>query len=139
MFRKNLRHFAREQRAEMDEAVFVYPLLLVLAFGLVNLSLLGFASMNAANAANLGARMGSVSQGNAAGVAHQHASAMLTSVPVGSYTVSVQGSGTPGQLIQVQVGYAVPNYFAGPASFFGVTMPATFEGATISLFRQEGW
>ncbi|NUM44040.1 MAG: hypothetical protein HUU38_04980 [Anaerolineales bacterium] len=135
----SLKQFLKDCKGEMDEAVFVYPLLLVIAFGLVNLAMVGFAGVNAANAANYGARMGSVSQENPQGTAATSANEMIAVAPVGTYTVSVQGNGNPGGAIRVFVSYSVPNYFAGPASFFGISLPTDFEGTATSIFRQEGW
>ena len=57
-----LRKFWRDHRAEMDEAAFVIPVLLLVTFGLINFGMLGYASVSASNAANYGARMGSVAQ-----------------------------------------------------------------------------
>jgi len=136
---RSIKQFLLDRRAEMDEAVFVYPVLLLLSFGLVNLAMVGFAGVNAANAANLGARMGPVAQSNPTGVATASANQMIAAAPVGTYSVAVQGGGSPGQSIRVLVSYSVPNYFSGMASLFGVQLPASFEGTATSVFRQEGW
>jgi hypothetical protein len=103
------------------------------------MALLGFAAVNAGNAANYGARMGSVAQSNPAGVAIASANQMLAAAPVGTYAVSVSGSGLPGDMMTVQVRYTVPNYFGGLAGFFGVGTPANFTHTATSYFRQEGW
>ena len=70
----SLRTFARDRRGEMDEAAIVFPVMLLLAIGLVNMALLGVAAVNAGNAANYGARMGAVAQANPAGNAYASAS-----------------------------------------------------------------
>lgn len=134
-----MRKFLHDIRAELDEAVFVLPVLLLVTFGLVNLSMVGFASLSASNAANYGARMASVAQANQAGTAVGAANSMLTAAPVGAYTVSVAGGGTPGSLVRVQVQYSVPNYFAGLTGLFGISTPANWSGTVRSDFRQEGW
>ena len=85
---------------------------------------------------NPGARQGGMGE---AGVALANAYQMLSHASVGSYTVSVSGSGVPGDRMAVQVSYLVPNYFAGLASFFGVSTPGTFSNTATSYFRQEGW
>ena len=133
------RKFIHDRRAEMDEAVFVIPVLLLVTFGLINFSILGYASVSASNAANYGARMGSVAQANPNGVALSSANKMLNGTTVGSYSVSVSGGGAPGSLIQVNVKYQVPNYIANLARLFGVNTPGAFSGTAMADFRQEGW
>jgi len=134
-----MRKILKDTRAEIEEAVFVLPVLLLVTFGLINLAMVGFAGLSAANAANYGARMASVAQANQAGIAVGSASNMLDAAPVGTYAVSVSGSGAPGSLVSVQVQYTVPNYFAGLTGLFGVSTPATWTGTVRSDFRQEGW
>jgi hypothetical protein len=129
----------RDHRAELDEAALVLPVLLLISVGLVNLAILGFAAVNAGNAANYGARMGSVAQSDPSGIAAASASQMLSAAPVGTYAVSVSGSGLPGDLLIVQVSYTVPNYFAGLAGFFGVDTAQEFSNTALAYFRQEGW
>ena len=134
-----LRKFWRDRRAEMDEAAFVIPVLLLVTFGLINFGMLGYASVSAGNAANYGARMGSVAQANPQGVAASSTNRMLSGTTVGSYQVSVSGGGSPGSLIRVQVRYQVPNYFASLANLFGVDLPGVISGNANADFRQEGW
>jgi hypothetical protein len=129
----------RDRRGELDEAALVLPVLLLISLALVNMAMLGFAAVNAGNAANYGARMGSVAQSNPAGVAIASANQMLAAAPVGTYAVSVSGSGLPGDMMTVQVRYTVPNYFGGLAGFFGVGTPANFTHTATAYFRQEGW
>ena len=136
---KRLKGFFKDIRAELDEAAFVLPVLLLVTFGLVNLSMLGYAAMAANNAANFGARMASVAQNNQTGMAQSAANSMLNGITVGTYTVSVQGGGAPGSIVRVQVQYSVPNYFQGLAGIFGVSSPANFSGTSRADFRQEGW
>ncbi len=64
-----MRKILKDTRAEIEEAVFVLPVLLLVTFGLINLAMVGFAGLSAANAANYGARMASVAQANQAGIA----------------------------------------------------------------------
>ncbi len=45
-----IRKFIRDRRAELDEAVFVIPVLLLVTFGLINFGILGYASVSASNA-----------------------------------------------------------------------------------------
>jgi hypothetical protein len=134
-----MRQLFRDLRAELDEAALVLPVLLLISLGLVNLGILGFTAVNAGNAANFGARMGSVAQSDPAGVAVSSAYQMLSAAPVGTYSVSVSGGGLPGDLLVVQVSYSVPNYFGGLAGLFGVNTPGNFSSTASSYFRQEGW
>jgi hypothetical protein len=134
-----MRPFLDDQSGELEEAALTLPVLLLISLALINLALLGFASVNAGNAANYGARMGSVAQANPAGLAASSAQGMLTAAPVGTYAVTVSGSGLPGDTMVVRVSYQVPNYFAGLARLFGVSTPGTFGGTSASYFRQEGW
>jgi hypothetical protein len=129
----------RDRRGEMDEAVIVFPLLLLIAIGLVNMGLLGVAAVNADNAANFGARMGAVAQSNPAGVARASAGQAIQAAPVGTYNIFVSGGGAPGSTVTVQVNYRIPNYFAALVGFFGVEISPEFSGAASSNFRQEGW
>ena len=87
----------RDRRGEMDEAVIVFPLLLLIAIGLVNMGLLGVAAVNAGNAANYGARMGAVAQTNPAGVARTSAGQAIQAAPVGTYSISRFRRGSPRQ------------------------------------------
>ena len=129
------------RRAELDEAAFALPVLLLVSLGLVNLALLGFAAVNAANAAEYGARVGAVAQTNQASAAMAAANNKLSGVRVGTYTVTVTGNGTPGSRIEVRVQYRVPNYFGGLSSLFlAAPRPSsTFTGTAKATFRQEGW
>jgi hypothetical protein len=129
----------RDRRGEMDEAAFVFPILLLISLALINLAMLGFASVTAGNAANYGARMGSVAQRNAASVAYTNAFSRTSAAPFGSYAVSVAGSGQPGSRVLVRVLYRVPNFFARLAGLFGVSMDTEFSGSSEAYFRQEGW
>lgn len=129
----------RSRMAELDEAAIALPVLLLVSLALVNLALLGFAAVNAGNAAEYGARIGSVALSNPAGQAYSAALAKVNAVQVGSYTVSVTGGGRPGSRIEVAVTYRVPNYFGGLASLFGVGTPSQFQGTARAYFRQEGW
>jgi hypothetical protein len=134
-----MRRRIASRRAELDEAALALPVLLLISLALINLGLLGFAAVNAGNAAEYGARMGSVALADQAGAAYAAALAKVNAAPVGSYTVNVSGGGRPGSRIEVAVTYRVPNYFGGLAAMFGVSAPSYFQGAARAYFRQEGW
>jgi hypothetical protein len=133
-----LRYLLHDPRGEMAEAAVTLPVVMLAALALVNLTIAGFASVNAANAANYGARVGSVSQENPSGVAVVAANQTLASTPIGDYIVSASGGGPPGALLAVIVRWEVPNYFKGLMSFFGASLD-DFSGTTVAYFRQEGW
>ncbi len=130
---------AADQRGDFVQAALTFPLMLLITLGLVNLGLAGFAAVNASNAANYGARLGSVAQGSPTGTAEAAAWEKLNAAPVGTYGVQAQGGGAPGQLISLQVTYQVPNWFAGLARLFGGQPEDPIEGAAVTFFRQEGW
>jgi Flp pilus assembly protein TadG len=137
--RKLMKRLILDRQGELDEAALVLPVLLLISLALINMAILGFAAVNAGNAANYGARMGSVAQTNPAGIAANSANKMLAAAPVGNYAVAVTGSDLPGDVMTVQIRYTVPNYFGGLAGFFGVSIPGSFTNTATSYFRQEGW
>ncbi len=128
-----------EKGQSLVEAAITFPVMLLILFGLITIGMIGFAAVNANNAANYGARMGSVSQSAQASVASNSALSMLSAATVGTYSVGVSGGGSPGDLMIVQVTYSVPNYFQGLTALFGVSSPDKFTGDAFSYFRQEGW
>jgi hypothetical protein len=125
-------------RGDMAEAAVTLPVVLLATFAMINLALAGFASVNAANAANYGARMGSVSQEQPGVVAVAAANQMISTAPVGSYKVTSSGGGQPGVLLAVRVDWSVTNFFRGLLNFFGADV-ADFHGTSVAYFRQEGW
>ena len=129
--------FANSERGQgLAEAAITLPVLLLVTLGLITLGLVAFAAVNASNAANFGARMGSTAQTDPAGTAASYAYSKINAAPVGSYGVSVSGGGSPGTLVAVTVSYEVPNYFSGLAGFFGVSASSSFNGSSVSYFRQ---
>lgn len=120
------------------EAALLLPILLFVLLGFVNLALYGLVGLNASNAANYGARRGSVAQDDALTVAYGAAEAKLDQVSVGSYTVTVSGGGGRGNLIQITIGYQCPNFVPGLERLLNLP-PGGFQGQTVSFFCQEGW
>jgi Flp pilus assembly protein TadG len=129
----------REKGASMVEFVITAPVLILLTLSLVNLALAGVAGLNANNAANYGARVGSVAQENVANHAANAAWSKLSAAPIGTYQVSVASSGGRGGRVQVNVQYRVPNYFSRLLGFFGQSSSSSIEGLASSTFRREGW
>ena len=133
-----MRKFWRDRRGEMAEAAVTLPIVMLAALALVNMTIAGFASVNAANAANYGARIGSVQRENPAGVAVSAANQMISNAPIGEYKISSSGGGPPGSLLAVTVQWKVPNFFQGLLAFFGGSL-GDFSGTSVAYFRQEGW
>jgi len=134
----SLRRFARDARGEMAEAAITLPIVMLAVLALVNLTIAGFASVNAANAANYGARVGSVNRSAPADVAVAAAQRMIANAPIGEYRVAASGGGPPGSLLAVTVQWQVPSYLGGLAALFGADV-RDFHGTAVAYFRQEGW
>jgi hypothetical protein len=125
---------------EFAESAIALPVIVLVTIALMNLTMAGFASVNANNAANYGARVGSVHQQSPASAAYDAALQSTEYASVGDYTISVSGGGFPGAQINVEVRWSVPNLLGGLMSFFGGESLGTgIEGAATSVFRQEGW
>ena len=125
---------------EFAETAIAMPAIVLITIALMNLTLAGFASVNANNAANYGARVGSVTQQGAGGAAYSAAMTSISHAPVGDYSVGVTGGGFPGAQITVQVDWRVPNYMGSLLAFVGGGgLSGDIEGSSASVFRQEGW
>ncbi len=132
--------FARRERGNaMAETAVVLPVVLVLTFALVNFAIAGYAAVAAANAANYGARAGSVAQQGAAGVAASAANAALAKTMIGEYQVAAYGGGRPGAQVVVVVNWRAPNFIGSMLSLLGGGGNVEFKGQARSTFRQEGW
>jgi Flp pilus assembly protein TadG len=132
--------FARRERGNaMAETAVVLPVVLVLTFALINFAIAGYASVAAANAANYGARAGSVAQNGAAGVAASAANAALAKTMIGEYSVAAYGGGRPGAQVVVVVNWRAPNFIGSMLSLLGGGGNVEFKGQARSTFRQEGW
>jgi len=134
-----LKRFLADQRGDFVQAALTLPVILLVTLGLVNMAMLGIAGINANNAANYGARRGSVAQQDATGIATSAAWEKINQAPVGTYSVSVMGGGSRGERIAVLVSYEVPNFFGGLGAFFGGETTPVFHKEVVSYFRQEGW
>ena len=125
---------------EFAETAIAMPVILLVTIALMNLTMAGFASVNANNAANYGARIGSVYQQNVAEAAYGAAMQSVGYAKVGNYSVSVTGGGFPGAQINVTVTWDVPNLISGLLSFVGgKSLSGDLKGTAVSTFRQEGW
>jgi len=133
---RRLRRWMRGQA--MAETAITVPAVMLLAVFVVNGAMAGFAAVNAANAANYGARVGSVTQQGAVGAAVAAAYQSVANAPLGEYEVSAYGGGPPGSQVVVVVRWKVPNLLAPVLSFFGGGN-LEFSGQATATFRQEGW
>jgi hypothetical protein len=139
MFKTRLRKMLNRRGDEFAESAIAFPMVILLVMAMINLSLAGFASVNAANAANYGARVGSVYQQGSAGAAYSAAQESISRAPIGSYQVVVSGGGFPGATLLVSVTWNVPNYMAPIMAFFGSSSAGKLGGTASATFRQEGW
>jgi hypothetical protein len=94
----------------------------------------------AENAANYGARRGSVAQSNAVGEAVSAAACAGNQAPIGEYTVqAVAPGGIAGSELGIRVTYRVPNLMVPLAGLFPGLPRGDFTGDATAIFRQEGW
>jgi len=66
MFKARLREMLNRRGMSSPRAPSAFPIVILLVMAMINLSLAGFASVNAANAANTGRALGVYQQGSAA-------------------------------------------------------------------------
>jgi hypothetical protein len=123
----------------MAEAAVTLPVVLLLTFAMANLAMAWYAAVAASNAANYGARMGSVSQTDPIGMAVTAAQGRLDTISVGTYSISGSGGGYRGAQVNIEVDWAVPNFIGGLMTLLGGGDQINFEGTALSTFRQEGW
>jgi Flp pilus assembly protein TadG len=116
------------------QAALVIPLMTILTVFMISFGGMSFTANVAANAANHGARVGSVYQRGAAEAAYGAALRSANSQGVGEFSVQVSGGGRPGATITVVVNWRFPNLLGQM-----VGMGPYFSGAATSVFRQEGW
>jgi hypothetical protein len=139
MFARLLALLFHKRGDEFAQTAIVMPILVFASIALMNLTMAGFASVNANNAANYGARVGSVHQQNPGSASYQAAMQSVSYAKIGEYSVRVTGGGFPGAQIQVAVTWNVPNFLSSLASFLGGSLDQDFTGTSVSVFRQEGW
>lgn len=123
----------------MAEAAITLPVVVLLAFAMVNLAMAWYAAVAASNAANYGARVGSVTQTDPMGAAVSAAQVRLDAISVGTYAISGSGGGFRGAQVNIVVDWAVPNYIGSLMAYIGGGGQINFEGTALSTFRQEGW
>ena len=131
--------FFAKRGDQFAQTALVLPVIMLATMGLLDMTMAGFASVNANNAANYGARIGSVTQRGAAGAAYSGALTSIAHADVGDYIVNVSGGGHPGAQIAVTVEWEVPNHMASISTLWGGTADSRLGGTSVSTFRQEGW
>jgi len=130
---RKMRQRSSEKGSTITETAVIAPLMLLIMIALVNLAIAGFVAVNAANAANYGARVGSVTQRGSIGAAVAAAQGSVDAYGPGEYEVTAYGGGSPGSQVVVQIDWSITNFFSG----FGFDPEIT--GQARSSFRQEGW
>lgn len=133
--------FTRNRRRALEtiEAAATIPVMLLITAVIVQFGFAVYSQQAVQNAANYGARMGSVAQGCRSCVAQSAAASAAARSGLISPSVSILApGGTVGSTLKVQVTARVPNLIGPLAAFFGgsggemtVTSDATF--------RAEGW
>lgn len=118
----------------MVEFAIVVPIMFLMLLAIITFASGFIAYTNAANAANYGARRGSVAQENAIGVAMASAQAKANQLGGGTFSAVAYGGGGRGAQIIVEVHWESQNFL----SRLGIG-PATLSGVATSAFRQEGW
>jgi Flp pilus assembly protein TadG len=129
-----------DQRGEMAEAAITTPVVILLMLAIINLGMVVFAQQAAQNAANYGARIGSVAQDAPAARAAAAARQAAQHTMIGNYSVAVLApGGVAGQTLAIEVRYTVPNFFGGLGALYPGLPDGPFAGRARALFRQEGW
>ena len=134
-----VRRWLKTRGTSMAEAAITLPVLVLLTFAMINLTLAGYAAVAASNAANYGARIGAVAQENPIAYATAAAQERVDAIGIGSFTVTASGGGSRGSQVIVLVDWAVPNYLGSLLSWLGGSDALSFSGTAQSAFRQEGW
>jgi hypothetical protein len=135
-----LRYLLHDERgSELLEAALTLPLVMLVTLAIVNLGMAVYAGQMAQAAARHGARMGSVAQQNAAGIAAGEAAGFANGAfGIGNPQVSILApGGVVGSIIKVRVDYTVPNLLSG-FGFPGLPR-GPFKVHGEATFRQEGW
>ena len=135
-----MRRFVRDDRGDMAEAAITTPVIVLLMVVILNFGMLAYTAQAAENAANYGARRGSVAQSNAVGEAISAAIYAANQALMGEYSVqAVAPGGIAGSELGIRVTYRVPNLMAPLTGMFPGLPRGDFTGDATAVFRQEGW
>lgn len=133
--------FTRNRRRALEtiEAAATIPVMLLITAVIVQFGFAVYSQQAVQNAANYGARMGSVAQGCRSCVAQSAAAEAAAQSGLISPSVSILApGGTVGSTLKVQVTAHVPNLIGPLAAFFGGS-GAEMTVEADSTFRAEGW
>ena len=122
---------------ETLEAVLTLPVMLMLMLSIVNLGMLAYGKQAVEDAAEYGARMGSVAQSSAIAYASSSAQSSIQSkgiVQNAKVTILAAGA-SAGSMLTVQVTGEIPNVIGA----FIPGLPSPFKVTAQSSFRKEGW
>ena len=125
------------REGNVAEEALLLPLVLLIVFGLLGLSLAGITYASASAAADYGARVAAVSQDDPVGRGIDAATNMLASAP-GTYHVTITADTTPGGVVTVRVEWEAPNPVAGFLRLMGMSDPV-LRGAAVASRYKEGW
>ncbi|MCD4751955.1 MAG: pilus assembly protein [Anaerolineaceae bacterium] len=131
--KKTGKHPSQKGQAFTEFAI-VIPIMVLMFLAIITFSAGFIAYANAANAANYGARRGSVAQENAIGMAMAAAQSKANQLGGGSFSAIAYGGGGRGSQIIVEVHWETQNLL----NTIGIG-PAMISGTATSAFRQEGW
>ncbi len=135
-----LSRFFHDERGDMAEAAITTPIIILLMVTILNFGMIAYTAQAAENAANYGARRGSVAQDNAIGTAVAAAHYAANRSLLGEYSVqAVAPGGIAGSELGIRVTYRVPNLMRPLAGLFPGLPKGDFTGDATATFRQEGW
>lgn len=130
----------RHRGLEVLEAAATVPVMLLIMAAIVNLGMAIYAQQAAQNAANFGARMGSVQVGCRSCTAQAEAWNSINASGVHNPGVQILApGGVVGSMLKVRVTGEMPNLMGPLMSFFGGSMSGPIQVSAEATFRAEGW
>lgn len=122
---------------ETLEAVVTLPIMLMILLSVINLSLLVYGKQAVEDAAEYGARMGSVAQSSPAIYASTYAQKSISSKGVvqNPKVTILASDASAGSMLTVQVQGEIPNVIGA----FVPGLPSPFKVTGQASFRKEGW
>ncbi len=130
----------RRRGLEVLEAVGTLPVMLLILVGIVNLGIAVYARQAVTNAANFGARMGSVSQGCRSCAAYSAAQEAVDKSLLRDTSVTILApGGSVGTVLRIRVTGRIPNLMGPLLAFNGVSWSEPIEVTGEATFRAEGW
>lgn len=126
---------------EVVEAAATIPVMLLILVAIVNLGMAIFAQQAVENAANYGARMGSVAQDCRSCAAYGAASSAIARSGVHNPSVEILApGGVVGSTLRIRVSGEIPDLGLGSLmAFFGGGMNGPLRTSAEATFRAEGW